>query len=61
MTGSEKYFLPKEVSDKYRYSVSYIYFLVRTRQLSAARSGRQIPGFRKKKSAGDSAREPAIA
>lgn len=42
MNGRERYYLPVEVADKYRYSVSFIYYLIRKKELKAAKIRRQI-------------------
>ncbi len=40
--NAEKYFLPIEIADRYRYSVSFVYLLVRKKRLGYAKVGRQI-------------------
>lgn len=40
--NTEKYFLPIEIAQTYRYSVSFIYFLVRRKALRAVKVRRQI-------------------
>jgi excisionase family DNA binding protein len=44
--NTEKYFLPIEVAEKYRYSKSFVYFLVRKKKIASTKIGRhiRIPG-----------------
>lgn len=37
-----KFYLPIEVADRFRYSVSFIYFLVRRKKLRAVKIGRKV-------------------